>query len=819
MDLTIPDFIKKERSIAKQIPYSHHVTDNIIATKDGDYVSVIKLVGRAHISADIEEVNRWVRDLNTNMRSIPGQDMDHVSFWTHIVRRKERTVEQKDYDNIFCEQVSNKYTDLFKRTNLMINELYITVCYRPIIDTTTGFFAKFEKTKIEERIEQQQAYIQKLTDIVDLILSGLRLYEPSRIGVYEHNGRRFCQMLELFSYLITHENKRVPVTRESYYNYLATERLIFSEHGEIGEIRHTQNSEFFGMIEIKEYDDITVPGHFNLLLQADCEMVITQSFTILSKVASLGFLKRHKKHLIDSEDVAVSQVEQMDHALDQLASGAFVMGEHHMSVCLYDKSPTAVKNSLQYISTDLTEVGIIPTYVDLALEAGFFAQLPANFSYRTRPAPITSLNFWSFNSLHNHMTGKLDGNPWGQAITMFKSLSGSPYFFNFHLSPKYENSINKKYDGNTLVLGKTGSGKTTLCSFMLAQAMSIPNLRIVAFDKDYGMEVFIRAVGGCYLPLKLGERTGFNPLRLDDTAENRKFIKRWLYNLLEGDSYGISFNDEQELNKAIAIIFNHEPENRRLSIFKQALPNPITEEDERPTVKQRLDKWCEGGEYGWVFDNPEDTLDVNKYRVYGFDVTDFLDSPELRSSIVMYLTYRTQQLLNGDPFIYFFDEFWKLIQDEYFQNLFKNKLKTIRKEGGICVFASQEPHDALSSPVAKTIVSQCATKILLENPTADYDDYVGGLKLTDTEFDLVKDIPGKSYQFLVKQGGNDVDTNQSSMLKFYLPDFDREMLVLSGTPDNAELVREIIERIGSDNPDDWLPVFYEEHGYDMSLQG
>lgn len=817
--LTTPKLIQKERDISSMIPYSHHVNDNIIATKNGDYITTIKLVGRAHIAAGIADVNRWVRDLNTNLRSIPGDDMEHVSFWSHVVRRKEETIAHKEFDNIFCQSLDDKYVDLFSKTSLMVNELYLTICYRPIVDSTTGFFAKFEKSSYEERLEQQEAYIQKLNDIANLLLQGFRLYEPIRLGVYQHKNRRFCQALELYNYILTHKKQRVPVTKERYYNYLSSERLLFSEHGEIGEVRHIDHSKYFGMLELKEYDDITVPGHFNMLMQENCEMVITQSYTILSKVAALGFLKRHQKHMIDSEDLSVTQIEKITEALDGLTSGNFMMGEHHMTVCVYDDKPSSVKSKLQTISTDMTEVGIVPTYLDLALESGFFAQLPANFKHIPRPAPISSYNFWDFNSLHNFMTGKLNNNPWGSAVSMFKSLSGSPYFFNFHFSPKYENSTGKTYDGNTLIIGKTGAGKTTLCSFLIAQMMDTPNLRFVAFDKDYGLEVFIRAVGGKYLPLLQGKPTGFNPLQLPDNHENRKFIKQWLLALINGDGNGITYNDEQEIDKAIEINFKHDQEHRRLSIFQQALPNPHTEVETRPTVKQRLDKWCQNGEFGWVFDNPKDLLDVSKYNAYGFDVTNFLDVPELRGVIMMYLTYRTQQLINGSPFLYFFDEYWKLSEDEFFQDLIRNKLKTIRKENGICVFATQEPADALRSPIAKTLVSQCSTKVLLENPTADYEDYVKGLKLTETEYNLVKNIPGKSYQFLVKQGNADESGNggQSSMLKFHLPDFDREMLILSGTPDNAELVREIIDDIGSENPDDWLPLFYQKHGFDISV--
>lgn len=801
------EIMGKDRSISDKIPFSHHASDNIVVTRQGDFMTTIKLVGRPHIAADIADINKWVQDLNAIIRSIPSEDADHITFWTHIDRRRETVDFHKQFTNTFSQELTDKYVHIFAKQNLMVNDLYITICYRPIIDKTSSFFARFEKPKMVERIEQQEAYIQKLNDIVDLVYSGLRSYEPIKLSVYEHKGRMYCQALEFYAYLITHKKTRVPITRERYYNYLSTDRLLFSKHGELGEIRHIETSKFFGMLELKEYDNYTVPGHLNILLNSDCELVVTQSFKISSKIASQGFLKRHKKFLIDSEDVAISQIAEIDTALDELVSGAFVMGEHHMTVCVYGDKPSQVKGSLQSISADLSEVGIIPTFLDLALESGFFAQLPTNYEHRPRPSPITSQNFFSFNSFHNFMNGKARNNPWGDAVSMFQSTSGTPYFFNFHKSPKYENSFGKKYDGNALMFGKTGSGKTTLANFLLAQTLSVPNLRIVAFDKDRGLELFIRAVGGKYLPLETGKKTGFNPLQMPDTPNNRKFIKSWLHELLNHDSYGISYKDEQELNQAIEIIYNHEPKNRRLGVFVLALPNPITDDNDRPSVNQRLAKWHGEGEYAWIFDNPEDTLDVTKYNVYGFDVTDFLEITALRSVIILYLTYRTQQMINGQPFIYFFDEFWRLVQDEHFQKLFENKLKTIRKENGVCIFASQEPNDALKSPIAKTMVSQCATQILLENPKADFEDYVDGLKLTVTEYELVKNIPERSYQFLVKQG------DQSSLLQFNLADFNKEMLILSGTPDNAEKVRDIIERIGSDNPGDWMPIFYEEHGY------
>ena len=55
---------------------------------------------------------------------------------------------------------------------------------------------------------------------------------------------------------------------------------------------------------------------------------------------------------------------------------------------------------------------------DLALEAGFWAQLPGNFAMRPRRAPITSRNFAALCAWHNYPQGRPTGNHWGEALTL-----------------------------------------------------------------------------------------------------------------------------------------------------------------------------------------------------------------------------------------------------------------------------------------------------------------------------------------------------------------------------------------------------------------
>lgn len=408
------------------------------------------------------------------------------------------------------------------------------------------------------------------------------------------------------------------------------------------------------------------------------------------------------------------------------------------------------------------------------------------------------------------MSGKPTGNPWGAAVTILKTVSGTPLYFNFHASPANQDSYGKRLLGNTLFIGKSGTGKTVTLGFMIAQAQKF-NPTIVTFDKDRGMEIAVRAMGGRYLPLKKGVASGFNPFQLEPTPGNMSFLKQLVRKLASGSGIGsnneqITHVDEAEIDQALdTLMFRIDKPLRRLSMLLQGLPNPQSDSpDARPTVHARLLKWSEGHELGWLFDNATDLLDLSTHKLYGFDVTEFLEDPQIRVPTIMYLIFRSESMIDGRRFMYVFDEFWKVLEDEYFEDLAKNKQKTIRKENGIFVFSTQEPSDALESPIAKTLVQQCATYVFLPNPGADRKDYVEGFKLSETEFELIQSLGEDSRRFLIKQG------DSSIVAELNLTGFDDELLVLSGTPDNAELAEKIIARTGDENPDVWLPIFLQE---------
>nr|WP_308238369.1 type IV secretion system protein [Phenylobacterium sp. J367] len=179
-------------------------------------------------------------------------------------------------------------------------------------------------------------------------------------------------------------------------------------------------------------------------------------------------------------------------------------------------------------------------------------------------------------------------------------------------------------------------------------------------------------------------------------------------------------------------------------------------------------------------------------------MTHVLDAPDVRTPLMMYLFHRLQQLLDGRRLVIDVDEFWKALGDEAFRGLAQDGLKTFRKQNALLVLGTQSPADVLRSPIAHTIVEQCATKIYLPNPHAAERDYVDGFGLTQREFALVRDeLSPAQRRFLVKQGLDSV------VAELDLTGLDDALAVLSGRTETVDLLDRIRAAHG-DDPADWM---------------
>lgn len=796
---------QNEEPTAAFIPYSSHVTKNAVKLANGDYIQVIRMQGAAHESADARDINAWHNQLNGFMRNVASPN---VALWSHVVRREYNEYPGGDFEPGFCRDFNEKYRAHMAADRMLVNELYMTVVYRPQPTAVGKIFNWFGKKHEDELRQQQIDDLEALDDLTGAALAALDRYEPEILGCYEHKNNMFSEVLEFLAFLIDGEWRRFPLPRAEIRDVLATSRPFFGKGG-LMSLKGPTHTQYASIVTIQEYPSMTCPGILNELLGMPFEFVLGQSFTFLSKTVAVGRMKRQQARMVNAGDVATSQIDDIHLAMDELISNRWVMGAHSLGLVIRANTQKALNDHINDAGAALSDSGMKWAREDVGIAGAFWSMLPGNFAYRIRVGDITSKNFAGFSSLHNYPIGRIRHNQWGDAVTMFKTTSGAPYYFNFH---KGEDGIdakraakldpNHKDLANTVVIGKSGTGKTVLEMVLLAQAQKFnqpakgKTLSCVLFDKDLGASVGVRAMGGRYYPLKNGVPSGFNPFQMEPTPNNMTFLETLVKQLVKHDTLPITPRQEREISEAIKGVMGAAKHKRRLGAVLEFL-DPTDDNG----LHIRLSRWCRGGALGWLFDNTTDTLQLDNCTMVGFDVTEFLDNQETRTPTIMYLFHRIDSLIDGRRIPIFMDEFWKLLNDEAFEDLAQNKLVTIRKQDGFLVMFTQSPQQVLKSPIAYAIISQTATKIFLPNPEADYDDYVNGFKLTKREYEIVRGLGERSRRFLIKQGQNSV------VAELNLRGFEDELAVLSGNTATSLLAEKLVAELG-DDPAVWLPEFH-----------
>jgi type IV secretion system protein VirB4 len=796
--------IRREMAAARHIPYSAHVGENVVRTVYGDYLQVLRLGGASFESAEEGHLNTLNERLNILWRGIASPN---VSLWAHVIRRRERYGVSPETSTGFASLLATRYRGRLADETLMVNELFLALLYRPVADATTGAVARLLSRA------QPAASRLELTDALDAcgklsqtLLASLSHYEPELLGVYRDGGTWCSTLLEYLGVLVNGEWQRVPLPRGPVSQALATTRLLFG--AEAIEYRAPSTTRVGAILGIKEYSTPTTVGMYNRLLSAPFPFVLTQSFTFLSKAASQGLLQRQFHRMGNAGDFAVSQAEELKEALDALTGNEFVMADHHF--CLQVLADLECEDSVRLKTLNdrvalarslLADTGMTVAREDLAMEAAFWAQLPGNFAMRPRRAPITSRNFAAMMPFHNYPAGRATGNHWGEALALLSTSAHSPYYFSLHASdPADPDGGSRKDTGHTFICGPTGSGKTVFIGFIVAM-LQLQQATQVVFDKDRGLEILVRALGGEYLSLQSGLPTGFNPLQLEPTPGHLEFLKSWLRALVSpAGQRPLSVRESADLDQALRGTLALDPRARRLSRLVEFLDSTDSE-----GLFARLGRWCEvtGGDYAWVFDNAEDRV-ASRLRgpaVIGFDVTEFLGNDVARPPVTLYLFHLVRQLLDGRRLVCWMDEFWRLLADPAFASFAKDGPKTWRKLNGVMCLATQSASDVLGSSISRTIIEQTPTKVFFPNSEADEEEYTTGFGLTEREFRLIKEqlSPG-SRTFLVKQG------HHSVVCRLDLQGFEAELAVISGRARQVERMHRIIAEQGT-APARWLPVF------------
>ncbi|WP_416832291.1 MAG: VirB4 family type IV secretion/conjugal transfer ATPase [Erythrobacter sp.] len=778
----------KEARVGDRLPYERLIDESTVLLRDGSVMSAIQVPGLLFETEDSDALNAHAATREVVLRST--LDARFV-LYHHVIRRRVEVELDAEFPDPLSRHIDARWKQRLEGGSLFINDQFVTLIRRPARGKTglPERIGKFFSRQGKDELEADPKDLRSLKAAVTGLTASLSAYGAAVLGDYAEPGGKGganSEMLELLSALYNGEMRPVrrPSPETDIGHMLPYRRASFGL--DAMELKGSGQPDFSAILGLKDYPEATSPGLLDGLLRLPFEMIVTESYAPNERTTAKERIDLALRRSRSVDEEAAAERADMMAARDALGNGAVGFGDHHLTVLVREATLDRLDDASAACAAALADSGAIAVREDVNLEPAFWAQFPGNEEYIVRRAMISSANMAGFGSFHGFALGQASGNHWGDAVTLLETTSATPFFFNFHHGDL----------GNFSVIGPSGSGKTVVMNFLAAQAQKFKP-RTILFDKDRGAELFIRGIGGRYDRINPGQPTGFNPLALPDSPANRAFLRDWLGVLLKAEGP----EEYATISAAVDATYANDPSLRRLRHFKELLAG--ARRPEPGDLADRLGAWIgsaggDGGEHSWLFDNERDALDLDA-RVLGFDMTQLLENPRLRTPTMMYLFHRIDERLDGEPTMILIDEGWKALDDEVFAARIRDWLKTLRKRNALVGFATQSARDALESRISTALVEQTATMVFMPNSRARPEDYCDGFGLTEHEFALIRSLPAHSRCFLVRQ------PDASVVVRLDLSGAPEVLTILSGREAAVRRLDLLREAVG-DEPSAWYPA-------------
>lgn len=343
--------------------------------------------------------------------------------------------------------------------------------------------------------------------------------------------------------------------------------------------------------------------------------------------------------------------------------------------------------------------------------------------------------------------------------------------------------------GHTLMIGKTGGGKSTALNFLLAQQFRYPNAQVFTFDKGYSSYLLVNACGGTYYDIG-GENSSlaFCPLKQIDTQADQAWAVEWLEIMLTLQGVNVTPALRQMIYQAIMRL-TRSP-RRTLTEFVAEL-----QDDE---LRQALSHYTLAGPMGSLLDAEEDCLVDGAFQA--FEMEHLMSMGEKNVvPVLLYLFRQVEKRMDGRPTMVALDECWLMLSHPLFREKVREWLKTWRKKNAMVFLATQELADVMNSPIRDVILASTPTKILLPNPEANENssrpmyELIG---LNEREIQILATATVKRDYYYKSSEGR----------RIFSFGFGKVALSFIGASGQEDIraVRQLIDKHGEDWPAYWL---------------
>lgn len=748
---------KEAGALNAQVSLYGFWNEHVTLTKSGDVLMVLSVPGVDYESLDADEQQYAVRRLESALKAF-GEGF-HV--YQYLFKTNRPDIPFATYDDELIDAAVSQRRELFeaKRDHLYRVEIFYAILLegsrsKQGIAATLRQFASDPRNGMQALRAQFSGSGMRtlLRSQIDADVAKL----SNRVG---HFARQLADLMDVrvldqqgqftfFRRLLNFEDVRIAGRPNSsqFLDYQAVNSDVEAErdHLRIGK-------EYVRLLTMKEAIGETRPQVLSKLLKIEANFHVVTEWAPVSAAKARKEVTSRRRHfnaakssfvlagregkrldrdeLIDESKQA--DIENLGDCMRALGDGA-TLGDYSFTVVLHGSDLTALNHTAGEFSGVFTDADgslFHETYNQLN---ALFATVPGNYIHNLRKLYLLNGNHADLSFLFTIHQGERTNPHLGtEYLAVLETENATPYFLNLHNGEV----------AHTLILGRTGSGKSFLANFILTSLQKYRPQTYI-FDIGGSFESLTEIFGGRYLNVGQEPQDGYriNPFSLEPTKENLQFLASFFRVLIEGrdERFRLDYRETRLLWDAIERMYTVPREQRTLSTFATLVGE----------LRDRLHRWVRGGQFGFLFDNEEDTLSFSDFQTFNF--AGWGDAPDALEPLLFYVLHRANSRI-ADPErlgtfkAFLMDEAWLFIQNPVIREYVVAAQKTWRKHNAAMILATQSIKELEESGMLAVVAESCPTKIFLANPEMNRQVYAEAFHLNNTELDIIADLvpPGE----------------------------------------------------------------------------
>lgn len=658
-----------------------------------------------------------------------------------------------------------------KQAILFKNKIFITFVY----DGKQDKLKKASNLLVKSNKKQEKISTLELVvlEFKELINSYIKLM--SKVLYFKELNDE--ETISLLNYEVTGEwiNYKLPKNTYIEIKYLLSGEFLSGLEGKI-------NNNHIRVIAIDNYfPDQLSPMVLNKLTQLGFKIRWCTRFKFLDKTKSMKKISHkadlHEQNLTSIKNVttdkitgssvrynraSASMLDEAEEALAQAQLSSINFGEYNCNVILYNEDENIIKEQVKEIINCLAEMGFKARDERLNFEEAYLGSIDGNVQYNCRTCLISTDNLADLLPISTSYSGE-QYHP----SNLYPEQSNSLFMVDCNDYSSFKGNVFVNDIGHSLIIGSTGSGKSTLVNFIIASHMRYENALFFGLDCKNSMMPLTYAANGEHYDLGIDE-IAFQPLADLDSTNGFDFALDWIQTICEINNLEINTDLTQAINQALSSLSVMAIQFRTLENFyyhTKALHNELSE-----VIKLYLSKDTLQGK---LFNANQNNIKYNNFNV--FELSQLIHKGEkVLIPTLKYIFYQIMRKLDGRPTLIVIEEAWMAFNSPTFAKKLDEWLKTLRKLNVYIIMVTLQISDIINSPIKGTLMNQCSSIIYTPNKDIEKNEVYNWYKsfgLNDLQINQIKDATPKMQYYLTNINGNklfNLDMDNFEIAKIFL---------------------------------------------------